>query len=84
MAPPGVPGRSGNFDLAASEDPQHPSVASRAGTNVTARYHVDSGLGIDDATLNGQVPRLPADPWPATRRQIQITPRARASCRRRC
>ncbi|MHB8574274.1 MAG: alpha/beta hydrolase family protein [Dehalococcoidia bacterium] len=54
--------RTANFDLPASEDPKHPSIAYRAGTNVNAHYHVDAGLGIDDATLNGQVPRLPADP----------------------
>jgi len=49
----------GNFDLPATEDPQHPSIPFLAASNVTVRYHIDPGLGLDDDTLNGGVLRVP-------------------------
>jgi hypothetical protein len=54
--------RSANLELAASDDPAHPSVAFRAGTNADDHYQVDPGLGLDAATLNAGVQRVPADP----------------------
>jgi dienelactone hydrolase len=57
--------RSGNFDLPAIEDPQHPSTGYRAASNVTTRYHVDPSLGLDEGTLNGAVLRVPGDPTAA-------------------
>jgi len=53
---------SGNFDLAGSEDPAHPSLAGRSGTNLRMQYHGDSTLGIDDGALNARVTRVLADP----------------------
>ncbi len=54
--------RGPNFDLAATDDPLHPTVATRAGTNTGVQYHVDAGFGVDDRGLNAQVIRIPADP----------------------
>jgi hypothetical protein len=54
--------RAANFDLAVIDDPQHPGIATRAGTNTAIQYHVDAGMGIDDRGLNAQVIRVPADP----------------------
>jgi pimeloyl-ACP methyl ester carboxylesterase len=54
--------RAANFEVAASEDPQHLSLAARAATNVGVQYTVDPSAGVDIAKLNAQIPRLPADP----------------------
>ncbi|HLZ70790.1 MAG TPA: prolyl oligopeptidase family serine peptidase [Dehalococcoidia bacterium] len=54
--------RAGNFEVTASEDPQHLSLAARAATNVGVQYTADSASGIDVARLNALIPRLPADP----------------------
>ncbi len=54
--------RSANFEVAATEDPQHLSLAARAATNLGVRYTVDPSAGIDIARLNALIPRLPADP----------------------
>jgi len=39
-----------------------PSFKGKAATNVDVKYHLDDGLGIDDATLNAGVKRVMADP----------------------
>jgi len=54
--------RSANFEVAATEDPQHLSLAARAATNLGVKYTVDPSAGIDIARLNALIPRLPADP----------------------
>ncbi len=61
--------RGPNFDLAVTDDPSHPTLATRAGTNLGVQYHVDPGLSIGDAGLNAQVIRIPADP--ASRNALQ-------------
>ncbi len=43
-------------------DPDRQSLPGRAGTNDGVTYHVDSGLGVDDAALNAAVRRFEPDP----------------------
>jgi dienelactone hydrolase len=54
--------RSGNFDLPATEDPLRLSTGFRAAGNVTTRYQVDAGLGLDENALNGAILRVPGEP----------------------
>ncbi|HEY7295028.1 MAG TPA: hypothetical protein VH916_08290, partial [Dehalococcoidia bacterium] len=54
--------RAANFEVTASEDPQHLSLAARAASNVGVQYTADPSSGIAIARLNAQIPRLPADP----------------------
>lgn len=54
--------RAANFDLAVTDDPKHPSLAQRAGTNAATVYQIDPGLGVTAEQLNAGVIRVPADP----------------------